>query len=65
LARFLRVTALKSAQGRRIALAELEIIDVVDQPRMTVDGRPTGGGRLAGRSRGHELGWRGPAATWS
>ena len=40
LARSLRVTALQGAQGRRVALAELEIHDVEDRPRMAVDGVP-------------------------
>ena len=38
MARQVRVTALKGAQGRRVALAELEITDMVDRPRMAVDG---------------------------
>ena len=40
MARQVRVTALKSAQGRRVALAELEISGVDDRPRMIVDGVP-------------------------
>ena len=38
LARHVRVTVAQSAQGRRVALAELEINDVADRPQMRVDG---------------------------
>jgi|GEM_PF-704128 hypothetical protein len=40
MARHVRVTVATSAQGRRVALAELEIHDVEDRPQMRVDGVP-------------------------
>ncbi len=40
MARHLRLRVARSALGRRVALAELEIQDVEDRPRMSVDGLP-------------------------